>query len=366
MAGPGRRAGHHGLMTARRSIPGIGWPAAALMAGAAALRLLPRDYHRFQIAVEGTRETWLGSAPVLAALCALARRPALSVAFGALSVELIRTADLPGRPLAGNRPPRVLLGRGNAAARDAPVRPSGIAPQSGGFRLVTANLLLVNRQIPRLTSELLADDADVIVLQELTSAHLAAMRDAGLLQRFNHQVLDPRPGWDGSAVLSRWPLRDARVLDLAGATMCAAEVITPDGPVHVVAVHAMNPAGRGQLAPWRRQHELLAEHLAAQTVPVVLAGDFNATVHQRALRTLLAAGLRDAFAEPTSAARRPCRPRRPTALSGMTWPRWRSPVVPVMRLDHVLVSGRVGVRRLRAAVSSGSDHKRLVADLWLR
>jgi endonuclease/exonuclease/phosphatase family metal-dependent hydrolase len=335
-----------------RTGAGLGWLTAAAMAGGVGLSLLPREYHRYQIAVEATRETWLAPAPALALLSAVTRRPLLSAAFGALTAELLRTADLSGPP----RP----------AAREA--EPAGDAHSPGdagaaGFRLVTANLLLINRRMPRLTAELLADGADVIVLQELTARHLEALRAGGLLERFGYHLTDPRPHWNGSALLSRWPLRDARVLEFAGAPMCAADVLTPDGPVHIVAVHAMNPAGRGQLAPWRRQHELLAEHAATRDVPVVLAGDYNATVHQRPMRALLASGLRDAFAEPRAAAAgwSPVTGRR----TGMTWPCWRSPLLPVMRLDHVLVGEGIAVRGLGRAGSAGSDHLRLIADLQL-
>jgi hypothetical protein len=69
-----------------------GWLVAGGMAAIAGLRLLPQDYHRLQIAAEGTRDVLLAPAPVLAAVAAARRRPALALAFAALTVELVRGA----------------------------------------------------------------------------------------------------------------------------------------------------------------------------------------------------------------------------------------------------------------------------------
>jgi endonuclease/exonuclease/phosphatase (EEP) superfamily protein YafD len=133
-------------------------------------------------------------------------------------------------------------------------------------------------------------------------------------------------------------------------------VQAPTGDVHVVAVHVINPAREGMIPTWRAQLDWLAEHARRTDVPVVLAGDYNATMGHRAIAALTRAGLIDAH----DAAGRGL---------GLTWPqrsftghgRWSA--WPVLRLDHVFVTPTLGVRAVRTARSAGSDHRRVVADL---
>jgi endonuclease/exonuclease/phosphatase (EEP) superfamily protein YafD len=126
--------------------------------------------------------------------------------------------------------------------------------------------------------------------------------------------------------------------------------------VQVVAVHVVNPARAGMTPVWRAQLNWLAEHVRRSAVPVVLAGDYNATMDHRGLRVLPAAGLVDAHDAAGHGL-------------GLTWPRrscrgsGRWPALPLLRLDHVFVARTLGVRAIRTAVSAGSDHRRVIADL---
>ncbi len=218
------------------------------------------------------------------------------------------------------------------------------------LRVVSAIMLVENPSVDRLAASLATDQADLWALQEVTPQHLAALDRAGVLDSFTHRVLDPQTGYFGSALLSRLPLSDGRVLDLAGSPVTAGRVETPAGPVLVVSVHLLNPGAGAQLGRWRDQLYALGDLVAGSPIPMVLAGDFNATLDHPALRGLLRAGLRDAF----------CVAGR--AL-GATWPRWSAPMAPVMRLDHLLVTSEVAVTGFRTLVSAGSDHDRVVADL---
>lgn len=275
--------------------------------------------------------------------------PAHAVAGTALALRRRRLAGAAGalalaQLVLGAR----ALGRG---------RPDAAVPGAAPLRLVTANLLLDNADVAAVGRALAGCGADVLCLQELTPAHLDALRAGGLLDALPHAVLDPRPGYHGSAVLSRWPLR-GEVLDVVGLPVAAAEVDTPAGPLRVVAVHVVNPVSRTPGAPrtWRAQLAELGRHagLALERgVPVVLAGDWNATLDHAPLRALLRRGLRDAH---RVAGRGP----------GFSWPHWPShPLPPLMRIDHVLVSDALGVRRAVTVPTRGSDHRRVVVDLEL-
>lgn len=320
---PGRAAHTRALDT------GIGFAVGALTA-LVGLRALPRDGGPLQIALEGARDAALATAPVLAGAAIARRRPVTALVAAALTVQ----------SLTGRRPRRG-------------VPPDLIGPS---FRVVSANLLGGNQRIVDLGRQLLADAADVVVVQELTPQHAHGLRAAGLLEEMPHHVLDPRPGFDGSGLYSRWPISAAEVFDVLGMGMAAATVHGPVGAVQVIAVHIVNPARAGMTPVWRAQLTWLAEHVRGSALPVVLAGDYNATMNHRGIRVLPAAGLVDAH----DAAGRGL---------GLTWPRrsyrgaGRWPALPLMRLDHIFVPPALGVRAVRTALSTGSDHRRVVADL---
>ena len=330
------RARRTGRSTRARVLDLTTSAAVVVLAGLPALRRLPRDVHWSQIALEGARDAALSTAPVLAVVAATRRRPATALVAAAVAV----------------RSPSARYRRG--ARRTPPPDPAVPA-----LRVVTANLLSRNRRVEDLGRQLIADGADVVLVQELTPRHAVGLRAAGLLEALPYHVLDPQPRFHGSGLLSRWPIAESTVFDVYGLGMAAATVQSPIGSVAVISVHVINPARTGMIPVWRAQLEWLAEHVGGSRIPVVLAGDFNATMDHRGIQVLTAAGLVDAH----DVAGRGL---------GLTWPqrlhtgdgRW--PALPMMRLDHVFVTPTLGVRSVRDVRSTGSDHRRLVVDLVRR
>ena len=116
-------------------------------------------------------------------------------------------------------------------------------------------------------------------------------------------------------------------------------------------------------AVWARNHDrkptrrvlagaawaVVAGAVRAERLPVLVAGDFNATWGHRAFRRLLGAGLTDAAA----ARGRPFQ---------MTWRQGRL-VPPLTRIDHVLTTDGLAVTAIRTGDGRGSDHRPIVADI---
>jgi endonuclease/exonuclease/phosphatase (EEP) superfamily protein YafD len=229
---------------------------------------------------------------------------------------------------------------------------------AGGVRLrvMSANLLLGAGATPSLTEQVKVDDIDVLAVQELTAAGLAALDSAGIDALLPHRVVSPWPGGRGSGLFSRHPISAAAIRTLAPVPLAqtSATVHVPGaGPVVVESAHPYPPRP-GHVGTW-------AANLADQRFPDpagpprILLGDFNASLDHAALRRLLRAGYRDAAAV------------RGRGLSA-TWPFktatlpfWTPPVT----LDHVLADRRIAVREFGIRRTPLSDHRAVVAELVL-
>jgi len=323
----------------------LGWLAAGGMITVALIRTLANETRPLLVGVQGIA-VWLlvPAYPLLAGTAiqlarrsggrsrSTGRRPPLALA--AIAAGLVTVQGLLLVTAVGRRGPRT-----------AP-------PGSLLLRIVSANLLVHNTEVAALAQELLATDADLLVLQEVTPTHLATLRLSPLGKAYPHQMLDARTGYHGSAIFSRFAIEGGGPITVAGFPMLEAELTTPAGPLRLINVHAAAPVDHVNTVIWRRQYAELARTAATATIPLLLAGDFNATLDHAPLRRLLAAGLRDAFVEAGRGL-------------GATWPSWNGLVPPVMRIDHVLVGRQISVVKVIDQKSAGSDHRRLVVDLAL-
>ena len=184
----------------------------------------------------------------------------------------------------------------------------------------------------------------------MTQHNIDSLKLTPLWAAYPERVLDPRADYNGSLILSRWPITDGGSLDVAGVPMAQATVHTPGGPVRLVDVHLIAPVSAGNLPFWKAQLTEMAGWNTGQ--PLILAGDWNSTADHASFQKVLKSGLRDAFEEAGSG-------------FGFTWPQWSGPMWPVMRLDHVLVSQQFTVVSVDEQANPGSDHRRLKVELAL-
>ena len=100
------------------------------------------------------------------------------------------------------------------------------------------------------------------------------------------------------------------------------------------------------------QAAALAGAIQAGTRPVILGGDLNAPEISLVVRTLLKAGLRDAYSAAGFG-------------YGYTYGHALRTGFSFLRIDHVLVSPQIGVADCYAGGWRASDHRPVIADLWL-
>lgn len=321
MSGPARRR------LARAAVAG-GWALAAGMTGIVVNRVFRSRRFPRLIGLQSVGMWLLVPAYPLAVAALCTRRWALGGVAVSLSVAHI-----------GWR--RQLSARGTPRA--APVG-------AARMRLVTANIFNSNSEMAFLAADLAAIEADLLLLQEVTEQHLDVLRAAGVLDRYPYQVLAPSERPHGSAILSTLPIGSGGVIEIAGYPITRADVMTEAGTVVVLNVHPLAPSIPKQVAPWHDQLAALGGLAARETGPLIVAGDFNATADHLPMGRLLDDGLRDAFDEAGRGV-------------GATWPIWHGPMIPVMRLDHVLVRGPITVLSAKVQDNRGSDHRRVSVDV---
>ncbi len=244
------------------------------------------------------------------------------------------------------------------------------------FRVMTYNIKGAKAAqraggLAALGQEIARHDPDIVLVQDAQGmsggAPVARQAEAavfGGLER--HRV--------GQYVIaSRVPLRDCASGRLpvrgddVGYLRC---VVTLHGvDLTLVTVHFESPRsglnaarreGVDGIGEWRRNYEdrleqarVLARTFAGGPRPLVIAGDLNAPQASPVVRTLLATGLRDAFA---SAGRGYGYSYGQALRLGRSF----------LRIDHILVSDEIGVAACEVGDGAASDHRPVVADLWFR
>ncbi|HEY7511976.1 MAG TPA: endonuclease/exonuclease/phosphatase family protein [Vicinamibacteria bacterium] len=156
-----------------------------------------------------------------------------------------------------------------------------------GLRVVTFNVergRRVDQAIAALRTHPDLRTADVIALQEMSGQGVAAVaRALRMNSAYFPASREPRGGPDwGNAILSPWPLEDARKLRLPhrsrlsrrARTATRARVLRPAGPVRVYSTHLGSVWGISE-ARRRDQAQAILADAAGATEPLVILGDFN-------------------------------------------------------------------------------------------
>ncbi|CAH0348925.1 endonuclease/exonuclease/phosphatase family protein [Aquabacterium sp. CECT 9606] len=242
-------------------------------------------------------------------------------------------------------------------------------------RLMTYNVksyLAVQRPhgLAEVSMEVLQHDPDVIVMQ-----------DAGQFMDEHFVPPDARKTIFGKReiyafgqyiVASRFPLKECKpgLIPYNGQNHTFVHcVVSANGTdFDLVTVHFVTPryglnAARSEgvkgLGAWRdnmnkrlTQSGALAEQLRAMNRPRVVAGDLNAPENSNVVQDLLDTGLRDAFS---------------SAGLGYGYTHGHSlwPGISFLRIDHVLVSGDIGVSDAFVGGKVASQHRPVIADLLL-
>jgi endonuclease/exonuclease/phosphatase (EEP) superfamily protein YafD len=313
------------------SLRRVEWAVAGCMAGWAVARLTAADRLR-------------PLEPVTVPLLALTPQAAVAAGIAALLLRSrgpSATAAVASAALAAVVVPRAIPRRQPDA--DGPV-----------LRVLTVNLLTGRAAGARVVELARNTGADVLFLQELSEDAVTRLKQARLSELLPHEMLDiVGYRYRGSGIYARYPLRPGLTIGPSYASQPTARLDLPWGrSVQLVCVHPHPPAPpwHAPAAPrWRGE---LAALPPPGEPPVVLAGDYNATLDHAEFRRLLRLGHVDAASQ---------------VGNGLvpTWgpePRGRPMLLP---FDHVLLDPRCAVLATSAHAIPGSDHRALYAEFRL-
>ncbi|MGI9598890.1 MAG: endonuclease/exonuclease/phosphatase family protein [Acidimicrobiales bacterium] len=216
--------------------------------------------------------------------------------------------------------------------------------------IYTANVLGGGGRPADVATSILAEDADVFTLQEVQWPFLQALRNDPRLAEYRYHSDDEPGDWSGTIVWSKWPFVDVELEPFEVASLIHTTVAGPTGEFTITGLHTLAPIRQEFVGSWHRQFEQLSR--IDTSSPRMLAGDFNATSDHQQFRQLLSSGWTDVH------------DRKGCGLD-TTWPVGSGLPVPLMRLDHVLVSDHFDVLDVHFADPAGSDHKPVVTSIRL-
>ncbi len=329
------------MVTARRCGPGrlgssVGWAVPAGFGALALLRLTAAD--RWP-ATDTPAASLLPFTPQFAAAAWLAaalqrdRRASAATAITAVAL----TAALAPRAIPRRQP--VISG---------PVVRVLTANLLGGLAAPGAVVELVSRLKP-----------DVFFVQELTPGALRRLGEAGLAESLPHVVTDlgaPQPR--GNAIYAAHPLLEDPPLTPTSSVQPAATLRLPAGELRLISVHFHTPKrpwSASGAAAWRDDLRAVASlpvPVRADEVPLIVAGDFNATVDHGGFRDILEGGFADAACQ------------RGNGLVP-TWGPLPGGRGALLAIDHILVDRRCAVLSTSAHRLPGTDHRALFAAVRL-
>ncbi len=230
------------------------------------------------------------------------------------------------------------------------VFPMELPPAAVGVPVVTiahSNLLYSNPTIDDAIAALLATDADVIAVSELTPVFQQAIERSRIGAEYPFASTKPTRGAGGLGIWSRLPLVAGPRPPDSRMTL-SAEVDLGGRPLVILLAHPPPPLRH--VDEWRTEMEAIAARPAAERQRTVLVADLNVSYFHPAFRRFLdRTRWRDVH----------------TALGrgfSASWPADRL-VPPFVRLDHALVGAHVTATTIEDVDIPGSDHRGFVVGV---
>lgn len=237
------------------------------------------------------------------------------------------------------------------------------------LRVLTYNLWDANPTISASIYWLLAQNADVVILQEMLEGHTHQLPRLEAAYPYHVDI------YDTPYIFSRFPVLESEAILLEAYTanrgrLALRTVLDVNGTsIAVYGVHLTSPVtaqsdsdavSASQSVSWlfqyneeRRNAQLraLIAAIQAETIPVIAAGDFNLSHTSPIIDEAYAANLQDSY-----------------RIAGTDWGMtWSHPALrlPILRIDYVWSTTPLRPLRMYRGDFNGSDHLPIVVDFGL-
>lgn len=223
------------------------------------------------------------------------------------------------------------------------------SPSPQSIKVTVLNVLTSNNEKEAVSTFLKTVDSDIVALCEtdqLWTEHLTKE----LKDLYPHHLSDPSGDNFGALILSKFPLTKSGRQHLTEdeKVLLHAAMATPLGPIRIFCAHPTPPVG-GELSENRNTYLADLTKLALSSdIPVIVAGDLNATRWSAAYRHLVeTADLRD------------------LSDGKGFFPTWNpfNFLLTSLHIDHLLTSKSLAASSYEAGPDIGSDHRAVTATI---
>ncbi len=214
--------------------------------------------------------------------------------------------------------------------------------------IMNVNVNKDNQQYQKLIDLIKSNNPTVITLNEVTAEWLATIKQA-VGEHYSFTIEMPYEGYQGMAVLSQLPVSAQESLSFSERTPPLLHVSFADKQLTLFALHALPPVSKSLMRERDAFLDFLADEVQSTFGSVIVAGDFNATIHGASFRSFLGkTKLRD-------------------SRQGYGWqPSWFRGTILAAAIDHILYRGDLSLSDFRVLEGIGSDHRPLLATFTVK
>jgi endonuclease/exonuclease/phosphatase (EEP) superfamily protein YafD len=206
---------------------------------------------------------------------------------------------------------------------------------------------------PALAADAVLDtQADVVVLAEVTPAAIEAFDALGGADGYPYRAGRPADSADGLMIMSRFPLEDVSLARIGPTPGVDVTVTVGERRLRVITIHPDPPFTELGRETWLPSLRALNAVATAETGPLLITADVNASWWNPPYRRVLLPGLTDVH-------------RVLGDGFSTSWPADRRLIPAFTRIDHALIRGNVEPIAIDDVMIPGSDHEGFTVRLAL-
>lgn len=239
-----------------------------------------------------------------------------------------------------------------ATADDEPQWVAG----SQSISVLQANIQFDNPSPAAAARRILAEDADVVVINEYIGQFAQIFDQVGLFAEYPNRFVTIDGAGFQEMIMTRLPSDPASFINLYAQSVPELRLTVDGQPIRIFAAHYVAPKRGRWLKYWNAELSATGDLATSYDEPVLVVGDFNASAWHRPYREMLQKGFTDAHDALGESLSMSWTPQQ----YPFNWPDG------LIRLDHAVFTDGLWVTELRNIDVPGSDHQGMRFRLQVR